>query len=63
MDDWIEWNGGDCPVDPDTLVCIRMRDGEESLPEWRIKASGWFWHHRDSIGDIVAYLIIKEPTN
>jgi len=40
-----------------------MRDGEESLPEWRIKASGWFWHHRDSIGDIVAYLIIKEPTN
>ena len=26
--EWIEWNGGECPVDADTLVHIKQATGE-----------------------------------
>ncbi len=29
--DWIEWQGGECPVDPDTRVQIQTADGD---PSW-----------------------------
>ena len=28
-DEWIEWNGGECPVDDDSLVDVRFPDGSE----------------------------------
>ena len=27
--DWIEWTGGECPVDPYALVDVRRSDGSE----------------------------------
>lgn len=56
-DGWIEWNGGECPVDSETPVCIRVRKGEEyknGLP-----ASAWSWRREGSPYDIIAYRVVK----
>lgn len=29
MSDWIEWNGGGCPVPPETQVEVRLRNGHK----------------------------------
>lgn len=63
--DWIEWQGGECPVDGHTRVDVRFRDGKVSADEpaafW---ASGTtcFWKHEGGIfsghgADIIAYRI------
>jgi len=59
MTDWIKWEPGPCPVDPETLVDIRIRDGEEALC---MKAGYWigaysWWEHlsHERRNDIVAY--------
>jgi hypothetical protein len=31
MSEWIEWNGGECPVERGVLVDVRYRDGSEKL--------------------------------
>lgn len=55
-DGWIEWSGGECPVNYNTQVEIRLRNGEDDLRH----AGGFRW---DTSGvasyDIVAYRIIK----
>lgn len=38
---WIEWNGGACPVDGDTVVEIKTRDGEIQID----RAYAWNWSH------------------
>lgn len=30
MNEWIEWNGGECPVASDTQIHIVLRDGTRS---------------------------------
>jgi hypothetical protein len=68
MSDWIEWNGGDCPVRKNTRVDVRYRDGQVVM---HIKAnilvnglerdvSPAFWFHHDQDNDIVSYRISKE---
>lgn len=58
MTDWINWHGGDVPLDFDRLVAVRWRSGHE----WRAKAGGFQWAHavepRDY--DIVAYLPLED---
>jgi len=39
-DGWIEWNGGECPVDPETIVDVRDRDGI-IWDEWPAKNHDW----------------------
>lgn len=52
--DWIEWGGGECPVDGCVLVKVRFRDGREGADDW---ALCWF---DDNCGaDIIAYRIVK----
>lgn len=59
MTDWITWNGGPCPVAPETMVELRFRTGEEhaALPS----AGFWTWGHDGISSDIIAYRIAKEP--
>ena len=54
---WIKWNGGECPVPPDTVVTVQMRSGKVLGPD---RASAYMWNH---IGDIVEYRIITEQTD
>lgn len=52
-DGWIEWNGGECPVDGRSLVNYKMRDG--GTCEDGDEASDLVWEHRLCWSDIIAY--------
>ena len=59
-DPWIKWNGGECPVPPNTPVKVKYRDGtsESGFP-----AHAYYWHH-DSVGaDIVKYRTVTEQAD
>ena len=56
MSDWIEWNGGECPVDGFTQVCVRLRDGSEKDSDARF----YEWDHQNEISDIIAYRVLNE---
>lgn len=65
MTDWIEWNGGECPVGRGVLIDIRDADGfvwenvkaldDHNIPE--------MWEHRDAFptNNIVAYRLVDAP--
>lgn len=55
-DDWIEWGGGGCPVDPETRVALLFRDGDFA-PGPHV-ASTLRWGHCGTMGDIFAYRIL-----
>jgi hypothetical protein len=59
MTDWIEHNGGECPVDAQTSVQVRFRDGRVCHV---CKASAFRWWHVGIGGDIVAYRIAEPKT-
>jgi hypothetical protein len=54
--DWIEWGGGDCPVEPDSLVHIKRRNGREVTRP----ACHLFWRHMKAAPaqDIIAYRVV-----
>ena len=67
---WIEWGGGECPVEKGTLVDVRYRDGQEmsALPANDIAigmrdASYAFWHNDGNLNDIIAYRLHKPDIN
>ena len=55
MSEWIEWNGGECPVPEGMRAMVTLRDhralfaGEPVL---------WRWSHRGRHDDIVSYLVV-----
>lgn len=51
-DGWIEWKGGERPVDGSRMVDIKLRDG--NIFEG-CKPSYLFWMHTGGASDIVAY--------
>ena len=51
------WNGGDCPVHPETVVEYWLRAGVEG---GRHEADGLLWGHSKSAGDIIAFQVVKE---
>ena len=53
-DGWIEWKGGECPVEDDAVIDIRFRDGNEE----RGVHADWDWEHSGG-GDIIAYRLHK----
>jgi hypothetical protein len=58
-DGWIEWAGGECPVDPDTKVQTQYRNGRLGFPKpARSKAIDWHHAHDGSGWDLVAYRVI-----
>lgn len=69
MNDWIEWNGGECPVAPDVIVETRHRNGDENtadkgppndlLGAGPMRASFWHWKHDGEEDNIFAYRILS----
>ncbi len=49
------WNGGDCPVHPETVVRVWLRNGEI---QDRI-AYGLTWGHLKSCSDIIAFQVVE----
>lgn len=62
-DGYIIWTGGDRPVDPETIVAIKVQG---DIPRVPVAAKHWpqiCWRHRDmsdpkSIWNIVAYKVV-----
>lgn len=61
LSDWIEWKGGECPVDPEIIVQARRRNERGDGSQYtRIKwAAGRLdWQHASRRNDITAYRVI-----
>jgi len=57
-DGWIEWKGGDCPVEEGTPVEVRFQNGKPS--NGSCAAEEWDWSHGDASGfDIIAYRVVE----
>lgn len=54
-DGWIEWSGGECPVDPCAIVEIRMLSSETEVQH----AHQYRWDHKGYGGDIIAYRVVR----
>lgn len=52
---WVDWKGGNCPVQPSKMVEVKFRDG---LRERKL-AGFWDWADCGCPYDIVAYRLIK----
>lgn len=57
-DGWIEWRGGERPVDVDALVCCKWRSGKVSITAYR--AGSLSWRNNGNAEDIIAYRL-HEP--
>lgn len=58
MSDWIEWNGGECPVSSDTVVEVRLPLGNKLGP---LRACHVPWLPiNGGTSSVIAYRIIKE---
>jgi len=65
--EWIKWEGGECPVGPETRVLVKFRVDERSLLglAHRLETSQAFFDHADRLrwihagtpGDVVAYCV------
>jgi len=53
---WINWFGGECPVNDKQLVDYKLRSGElyKSIPGGNLD-----WSYDDVIFDIIAYRVVK----
>lgn len=59
---WIEWSGGECPLEAEAIVTPRYRDNPdhkkglrlEVAPAWRLA-----WYHDGEDDDIVAYRVLS----
>lgn len=60
MTDWIEWNGGDCPVGDGVRVEYRRRS-DVGFEKNRDPACLLRWDHAGTSGDIVAYRVVDAP--
>lgn len=56
MSEWIEWKGGERPVEDNVRVEVLHRDGDVSSET----AIEYDWDHANYEGDIIAYRIVKE---
>lgn len=60
MDDgWIEWHGGECPVDKNATVLVKFRGcPHNDDAEGPYTAGLWSWSQAGGDGDIVEYKIV-----
>lgn len=57
-DGWIEWKGGECPVDVELTVYVNYRDGGKTPKA--VKAGSQRWNHSGLGGDIMSYRLHKQ---
>jgi len=58
---WIEWSGGECPVDPRTVIETQMRhETPQCYDPDRCEAGSYMWSHDGGAWDIVAYRVVSE---
>ena len=55
---WIKHTGNEMPVSGDTLVLIKMRDGETS--DDFVEANEYGWNKSDHDGDILEYALEED---
>lgn len=57
-DGWITWDGGECPVAPETLVHVRTRGGAET--DEPMRAENWWWGRNATSRayDLIAYKVV-----
>lgn len=67
--DWIEWAGGECPVEPETRVQWLIRgetpENHKSMPIKGYAAEGFDWRwpawgEHDGSADIIAYRVVSK---
>lgn len=59
---WIEWAGGECPVDSDAIVEVRFRN--QNQHQYNNDRAGDFdWSHTGFRGDIIAYRLHDQGIN
>ena len=54
---WIKWAGGECPVPPETLVEVKLRNGQRHAASYAVC---YDWSHDDVDADIMEYRTITE---
>jgi len=63
-DGWIEWGGGECPVEPGTAIEVRMRVRDHCamrmVRDFTSRSAYDFWLHQDMGNDIVAYRLLPQ---
>ncbi|ABF71337.1 p089 [Rhizobium phage 16-3] len=62
QNDWIEWGGGDCPVEPEALVnikCWHEKLWPDSVKCAPSKAGALRWQHAGLGGDIISYSVLS----
>lgn len=55
--EWKRHRGGKCPVDSQTVVEIRQRNGDIE----KFTANGFMWDHNGQKDDIMSYRVISQP--
>ena len=56
----IKWDGGECPVPPNTRVKVKFRDGDSQSGH---PAYAYYWHHDGDGADILTYCTIIEQSD
>lgn len=56
--EFIDWQGGECPVDPDTIVEVMLSNDSVVVNR---RAGGFDWQRGNYGGDIIAYRVIDAP--
>lgn len=56
-DGWIEWRGGVCPVDGETMVVVKFSDG--TMHKKPTPALTYRWTNEKCHGDIIAYRVVS----
>lgn len=59
-DGWIEWHGGECPVDSDAIVEVKYRHPSRNKFN-NDRAGDFTWSHDGFGGDIISYRL-QQPT-
>lgn len=55
VDGWIDWHGGECPVEESSLVEVQYRNEKAIHIKGVVEAGQLCWSHDNSNGDIIAY--------
>lgn len=60
---WKIWNGGECPVAPETMVQVQLRGWTRPVAEAQMidAADAYGWNWADEADDIIAYREVIGP--